>query len=210
MFIDAYTIGERVCFKDDYSPIIEFNPFPCGNCRQPPCSGVLGGCTPCGQRGICKSWTASPYIYQKCAQSRVEYLRKFSSKIYSINYNWFYDPSIPIGQSPCQAFKWANCGIDVTVLRLDSNIPVCTTTRDIEDYRLFQELARCPETLQSNYYLETVRRVAYATVIVSGCNQMLIVILSKANDEFYPGFDCRVAWNPCYPCCHGSSTVKAQ
>jgi hypothetical protein len=186
--------GGGVCVKG-WDPVFENNLRPCGPCG-PPC----GGTRDCGSTEVCCSKTASPYIYQQCSQARLEYLRRFAVEIYSPRYNWFYNPAVTLGESPCLAYKLANCGINVTLLRLDTNIPVCTTTADIDTYKLIKALTGSPCTFRQEYYMETDKRAIYARLIVSPCNQMRIVVLTKDNDEYWPGFDCRLVWNPCYPC----------
>ncbi len=149
---------------------------------------------------ICANQLLSPLVFQPCVQYMVEFLRRHYWLIICPQFNWFYDPTVTFGESPCTQFKTLYSGIDVTVLRPDSSEPICSTTKDIKDYTIFQSAnANACSCIREENYLETNRRVSYAVNIVSSCGQMRTIVLSKAKDEFPPGYVCRLTNNPCNP-----------
>lgn len=149
---------------------------------------------------MCSNTLLSPLIFQQSAQYMADYLRSWYWTIVWPFFNWFYNPDTWFGETPCAQFKLFYSGIDVTVFRPDSAEPVCTTTADWKDYSVFQMAnANAGVCIREENFMETKRKVAYAVNIVSACNQMRTVVLSKAKDEFPPGYVCQLTSNPCNP-----------
>lgn len=147
-----------------------------------------------------KDLQPSPIIFESFVQYKIEFLARFRWLVYSPQYNWFYDPKLWVGQTPCTTFKLSNSGIDVTLFRPGSRVPVCSTVADVEDFFVFldENTANCNE-LKSENYIVTCRRVAYALNLVSGCQEMRTIVLSKNTDEFPPSYAYRLAYNPQNP-----------
>lgn len=142
----------------------------------------------------------SPLIFQPTVQYMMDFLRRFYWIVTCPQYNWFYDPNVQFGETPCSQFKQAYSGIDVTLYRPDSSEPICSTTKLTQEFNIFATAnANACCNIREENYLETSRRVAYAVNIVNSCGQMRTVVLSKAKDEFPPGYVCRLVNNPCNP-----------
>jgi hypothetical protein len=149
---------------------------------------------------ICANQLLSPLVFQPCVQYMMEFLRRHYWLVMCPQFNWFYNPLISFGETPCTQFKLLYSGIDVTVMKPDSSEPVCSTTAFIKDYTIFATSnANACQCIREENYLESERRVTYAVNVVSSCGQMRTVILSKAKDEFPPGYTCRLINNPCNP-----------
>lgn len=152
----------------------------------------------------------SPMVFEKDERFMMNFLRNFRWDIYCPRYNWFFDPRIRLGETPCQIFKYLNSGIDVTVFAPESLIPICTTTRNFEELSVFQMMnANNCTSIQSENYLITKRIVAYGLNLISGCGQMRTVVLSKATDEFPPGYTYRLVRNPLRNECITTSTESS-
>ena len=144
-----------------------------------------------------KDLEPSPIIFESFVQYKIEFLARFRWLVYSPQYNWFYDPKLWVGQTPCSAFKQANSGIDATLFEPGSLIPVCSTIKKVDDFFVFlkDNSEDCNE-LKSENYIVTCTRVGYALNLVSGCGEMRTVVLSKDVDEFPPSYAFRLAYNP--------------
>ena len=139
----------------------------------------------------------SPMIFEEDVQYKMEFLRRFRWEIYCPRYNWFYNPRSYIGETPCQLFKVQFSGIDVTLFSPDSPIAVCSTLKNYDDLSGFLMMnANNCTGINSENFLLTQRRLAYALNLVSGCGQLRTVVLSKLSDEFPVGYDYRLVNNP--------------
>ena len=163
--------------------------------------GPGGAPSPCQiATGVCVNpckLEPSPLIFEPTVRLLMTFLRNFRWDVYCPRFNWFYDPKLKLGESPCSVFKILYSGIDVTLFAPDSSVPICTTTKNFQDFHGFQMMnaANCT-SIQSENYMITSRRVAYALNLISGCGQLRTVVLSKALDEFPTGYSYRLVRNP--------------
>lgn len=139
----------------------------------------------------------SPLVFEDCVQYKMEFLERFRMFVYCPRYNWFYDPKISVGESPCHVFKTLFSGIDVTLFAPDRPEPICSTIKNYEDLRGFMVMnANDCEGIKAENYALTCRRVAYGLNLISACGQMRTVVLSKMIDEFPVGYAYRLVKNP--------------
>ena len=163
--------------------------------------GAGGAPSPCEiATGVCVNpckLQPSPLVFEECVQYKMEFLQRYRWLVYCPRYNWFYDPKLWAGESTCSQFKQTFSGIDVTVFAPDSAEPICTTTKNYEELKGFMMMnANDCEGIKAENFLLTCRKAAYGLNLVSGCGQMRTVVLSKALDEFPPGYSYRLVKNP--------------
>lgn len=140
----------------------------------------------------------SPLVFEENDKYKLDYLTRFRWEIYSPRYNWFYDPIISLqADNPCQTFKLAYSGIDVTLFAPDCPIPICSTLKCTRDFQKFVvNNTQICEGLKTEMYDISCRRVSYGLNLVSACGKIRTVILSKAIDEFPLGYNYRLVENP--------------
>lgn len=156
-----------------------------------PCETITNVCVnPCKLQ-------PSPLVFEDCVQYKMEFLERYRWLVYCPRFNWFYDPKISVGESPCQVFKQLFSGIDVTLFAPDRPEPICTTLKNYGDLRGFMVInANDCDGIKAENYALTCRRAAYGLNLISGCGQMRTVVLSKPLDEFPVGYGYRLVKNP--------------
>lgn len=171
---------------------------------------------PCAE-GVCVNparLDPSPMIFEEVIEYKMEYLRRFRWDVYCPRYNWFFNPKNNPGETPCHQFKLQFSGIDVTVFSPESPIAVCSTLKNYEDLTGFLVMnANNCTGINSENYLLTQRRLAYALNLVSGCGQLRTVVLSKLLDEFPVGYSYRLVNNPLRcrrPKCPGNCEITVK
>ena len=198
---------ERVCipaadgFNATRIPCCGFQPNICTRMTISKTPGAGGAPSPytCAEAACVNpaSLDPSPMIFEEYVQYKMEYLRRFRWDVYNPKYNWFYNPKITIGETPCYVFKSLFSGIDVTLFSPESSIAICSTVKNYDDLTGFLMMnANNCTGISSENYLMTQRRLAYGLNLVSGCGQLRIVVLSKLMDEFPPGYANRLVNNP--------------
>lgn len=142
-----------------------------------------------------------PLVFEEDDLFKVEFLQRFRWVIYTPRLNWFYDPQVNIGETPCTVFRNFNSGIDVTIFAPGRALPICSTLRNNEDLCGFMLPANVDcKNLDAETYLITCRRAAYAFNLISGCGQVRTVVISKALDEFPLGYNYQIVKNPNWSC----------
>lgn len=146
--------------------------------------GPGGAPSPCTlAEGVCVDpcrLAPFPVFFEPNFRFMLDFLRRFRWDVYAPRFNWFYNPITTPGESPCTQFKILNNGIDVTVFAPDSAVPICTTSRFIDDLSGFQIMnaANCT-SIQPENYMITTRRVAYGLNLISACGQLRTVVLRE-------------------------------
>lgn len=198
---------DRVCipqaegFNATRIPTCGLPPNICSRMTVSKSPGVAGAPSPytCSENVLINpaNLEPSPMIFEDYIQYKMAYLRRFRWEIYCPRYNWFYYPKLSPGETPCYLFKSQFSGIDVTLFSPDSPIPVCSTLKNYDDLTGFLVMnANNCTGLNSENFLMTQRRLAFALNLISGCGQLRTVVLSKQIDEFPIGYSFRLVNNP--------------
>lgn len=138
-----------------------------------------------------------PLLFEEVVQYKIEYLRRFRWNVYSPQFNWFYDPLTSLTvENPCHIFKTTYSGIDVTLFAPDCPNPICSTLKQYNVLDGFR-VKNCKNLKPDSFDIVSCgERVAYGLNLVSQCEEIRTVVLSKATDEFPIGYANTLINNP--------------